>query len=105
MEIKPTALRITAICWSQGIPTLAAVAGVAGCAFAPPPGAVLGRPGYCSVVSGDEYGSSSLSLTPRGPAVQKGAICFSRKFVLQCIRSPSARQNDQTCMGKHSKVC
>jgi len=46
-----------------------ALPGAAACALAPPPGAVLGRPGYCSVVSGDEYGSSSLSLTPRGPAV------------------------------------
>ena len=38
-----------------------------GLAPLPPLAGVLGRPGYCSVVSGDEYGSSSLSLTPRGP--------------------------------------
>ena len=77
----------------QTLRTFAAVAGAAGCALLlPPPGAVLGRPGYCSVVSGDEYGSSSLSLTPRGPAITGRLLA---KGLPVHTRSHKERQNDR----------
>ena len=51
-----------------GFTCAAVLAVAAAAAVLPLLAGVLRRPGYCSVVSGDEYGSSSLSLTPRGPA-------------------------------------